>query len=82
MSGIDTLIQPINSGLAVTPSDTVNQTGFPRGLYIGTAGTVTLVSAAGTIDVYTGLATGIWHPIRFTRVNATGTTATNILAGY
>jgi hypothetical protein len=80
--GFDLSIQPIKNAVDVTPSNTVNLTRPARGLYVGVTGNVVVINLLGNIDTYTNLAAGIWHPIAFTRVNATGTTATNILAGY
>ena len=80
---IDTLLQPINQIVAVTPSDIVDLTGgMARALFVGVAGAVSIQSAAGTTDIIPSLAAGIRHEIRCTRINATGTTATGIAVGY
>lgn len=67
----------------VTPSDTVSQAdGVCRALYVGVAGNITAVMAnSGTAVLFSNVAVGIF-PIQVFRVNATGTTATNIVALY
>ena len=73
--------------LAVTPSDTLNivhpsgQT-FTKGLYIGAPGNLSVVMAGGGTTVFTAIAGGVIHPLSVQRVNATGTTATGIVALY
>lgn len=69
---------PARYGAAVTPSNSVNLPAPTRGLFIGTAGNLSVEMANGTVT-FTGVAVGIF-PIQCTRVNATGTTATNIVA--
>lgn len=77
---------PITSVVAVTPSDSTQLTDTARALWIGGAGNVSLLLPDGTTSVLlTAVAVGVWHPIRFRRVNSTtggNTTATAILAGY
>lgn len=72
--------QTIQSAAAVVPSDSGTITAT-KGLYIGGLGDVR-VTIGGTDVTLTNLAIGVWHPIRVTAVKVTGTTATNILAGY
>lgn len=72
---------PITRVVAVTPSDATNLQDTARALYVGGAGNVVLL-VNGTTVTLTAVAVGVWHPIRFDRVNATNTTATAILAGY
>jgi len=73
---------------AVTPSDTValsydgTNDKKCRGLYVGVSGDVVCLNDEGNAITFTGLASGIIHPIATTRVNATSTTATNIVACY
>ena len=67
----------------VTPSDSVNLAGGDTiGLYVGGAGNVSVVMANGQSRTITALSAGIIHPISVKRVNATGTTATSIMAVY
>ncbi len=71
------------SAVAVTPHDsTVIPTGVTRALYIGVSGDVTVLMAdGGTAVTFKSVPIGIL-PVRVQRVNATNTTATNILALY
>jgi hypothetical protein len=46
---------------------------------VGGAGNMRVTMLGGGIVTFTGLPVG-WHPIRVTRVWATNTTATNIVA--
>lgn len=72
--------QSARTALAVTPNnDTVLQDGI-RALYVGGAGNVSVVMAGGQTVTFSGVAAGTLLPIRVTRVRATDTTATLILA--
>lgn len=69
---------PAYGGFAVTTSDSVNF-GFPaRALYIGVSGDVVAVLLDGSALTFKSVPIGIL-PVRCSRVNATGTTATNII---
>jgi hypothetical protein len=74
---------PVRTALAVTPSDSVDiRTGqLTRGIYVGGTGDMSVVMDNGTV-AFVGVVAGAVYPIRVSRVNATGTTATNILALY
>jgi hypothetical protein len=69
---------PAKYGAAVTPSNSVNLAAPTRSLYIGTTGNVSIEMLNGTV-VLTSVAVGIL-PVQCTRVNSTGTTASNIVA--
>lgn len=74
---------PARMAVAVTPSDTVNFTqGACRGLYVGVTGDVVVVAPDGTSVTYKSMASGLVHPIQALRINATNTTATNMVALY
>jgi hypothetical protein len=74
---------PVSSGAAITPDDATDLTFETRGIYIGAAGNVTVTLAQDQSKVtFTALAIGVIHPIAASRVWATGTTATDILALY
>jgi hypothetical protein len=71
---------------AITPSDTVNFRPGPtacskstRGIYVGVAGNVTAVREDGTAVTFVNVNAGTIIPIRAIRVNATNTTATNLV---
>lgn len=75
-------IDPYNRFSLVTPSDTDN---FPLGpseaIAIGVNGKVQAVAQDGTVTEF-DLVKGEVIPIKLIRVNATGTTAMNIVALY
>jgi hypothetical protein len=62
----------------VTPNDNNDLVYISRALYLGAAGNVNVTLMDGTTIVL-NLGTG-WHPLRVTRVLATSTTATGIIA--
>jgi hypothetical protein len=73
----------------VTPSNTVDipyvggdgtTPSWPCVLYIGGAGNIRVLTAGGDDVVFTGVLAGSFLPIQVTRVFATNTTATNIVA--
>lgn len=67
-------------GEVVTPSDVTNLTNPARSLYVGVAGNLSVVMYGdGATVVFANVPVGIF-PIQITRVNATGTTATNLVA--
>jgi hypothetical protein len=82
---------PVESALAVTPSDAANlvppsgdANKATRALLIGGAGTAQVDMADGTTVTLTFPATacGLLLPIAVKKVHATGTTATAIVAFY
>lgn len=75
--------QPTRHALAVTPNDDTDLSIITRGLYIGTAGTVTVLHADDADPVtYPVTLGGVVYPWAVRRVYATGTTALNIIAQY
>jgi len=64
---------------AVTASDSVNYSEPARALYVGVAGDVVVVGLDGTAVTFSNLPVGI-HPLQHKRINATNTTATNMVA--
>jgi hypothetical protein len=71
---------PPNDGAAITPSDSVDLTYTTRAIYVGADGNVALVTRDGTTLTFTGLKAGTMFPIRASRVMATNTTATGLIA--
>lgn len=61
----------------IVPSDTVNQGPF-RMLYVGVAGNVTLVTLGGNTVLFKAVPVGLLR-VGFSRVNATGTAATDMV---
>ncbi len=69
---------PGQGAVAVTPSDTTKLSFVARGLWIGGAGDVSALHPDGSEVTYVGVS-GLL-PVCVSRVNATGTTATSIIA--
>jgi hypothetical protein len=70
---------PAENGLAVTGSDTVNFPSATRALYVGSAGGTLIAIMNGVPVTLDNVPIGIL-PIRCTRVNLSGLTASNIVA--
>ena len=77
------LDSPGTHAIAVTPSDTNDLTHVSLLLYIGVTGDVTLDTVGGEPTIlFKAVPAGTQLKIRATRIRATGTTATNIVAIY
>lgn len=72
------------SARAATPSDTVSEptlnSQMPDGFMVQVAGDVVLLSDLGSVITLPAVAANIVVPLRFQRINSTGTTATGIKA--
>lgn len=64
---------------AITPHNTQPFPRRSRWLYVGGAGNVAAVFPDGGVVTFVGLPAGALLPIELIRVNATGTTATNLV---
>ncbi len=64
---------------AVTPSDSTDLTVTSRALYVGTSGDVRVTAASGAVVTFANVPEGIL-PMRVSRVHASGTTASDIVA--
>lgn len=64
---------------AITPSDVTNLTAVTRAIYVGSAGGNITAVINGSAVLFTAVPIGIL-PIQCSRVNATGTTSTNLVA--
>ncbi len=73
--------EPAHDMAAVVASDTV-YIDPTRGLFIGGAGNLKAVTAAGSTVTLTGVAAGSILPVSVKRIFATGTTASDIVALY
>jgi hypothetical protein len=77
-TGLDS---PYRRGVAITPSDTVNLADVTRAIYVGGTGTITYVSEGGdTVPLLGNIPVGAVIRVCASRVNSTGTTATNLVA--
>jgi hypothetical protein len=71
---------PAQAAQSVTPSDNEDLTNVSRALYIGRAGDVSVVMVSGQSVSFTDVAAGTILPLRVQRVNASDTTASEIVA--
>lgn len=78
--GASSMSYPAEHAEAVTPSDSTDLVVVSRALYVGVTGDVAVVMASGAAVTFVGVAAGSLLPIRVSRVKATATTATSILA--
>jgi hypothetical protein len=77
----------VGRAAAVTPSNTVDIPSITGGtsnngcvLYVGGAGNLRVDTVGGDDITFTGVLAGSFIPVQVTRVYATGTTATSIVA--
>ena len=73
---------PAEFAEAVTPSNTADLDSVPRALYVGTGGDLSVNMPDGATITFKNYPSGAFFPVRVARVNATGTTATDIVALY
>jgi hypothetical protein len=74
------LSSPGQHAAAVTPDDNTDLATSARALWVGTGGNVALVTVGGETVTITSVPSGSILPVRCSRVKATGTTATGIVA--
>lgn len=72
---------PPQNAAAVTTSDTNDLSYVSKSLYIGVSGDVTVITAVGQTVTLKSVPVGM-QQIRVSRVKATGTTATDIVAWW
>jgi glutamate synthase domain-containing protein 1 len=78
---MDTPIWPSSSLLTVTPSNSTILASVARQLYVGTGGDVTVLTVDNQVILFKNVGTAqVIGPFFVKRVNATGTTATDIVA--
>jgi len=76
---IGVTIQQGQGGVVIAPSDTVSQGTF-RALYVGGVGNVTMIGLDGNSVLFSAVPVGTVLHVGFTKIMATGTTAT-LMAG-
>jgi len=72
--------EPARDAAAVTPSDSAQISPVARALYVGGSGDIKLVTEEGTTVTFQDIVAGSILPVKVTKVFATDTTATNIVA--
>jgi hypothetical protein len=74
-------ISPLTKAVLVTPSDSTDLAFVTRAIYVGEGGAVTVNMAdSGTAITFANVPTGTTLPIRVSRIRATLTVATDIIA--
>ena len=76
------LESPAANGFAITPSNDSLLPYAARAFYVGGEGSVSLVTSAGDTITLVGVKAGAIYPISIIKVNATGTSATNLVGLY
>lgn len=77
------ILAPALDYVAVTTSDSTDFSGFvTRGIYVGVGGDVVAVTVANSAVTFKNVPSGTVLPVRARRVNATSTTATDLVALY
>lgn len=66
---------------SVTPADSALPNGPCRGIYVGGSGNLAILTPDAQTITFTGIATGVIHPISAVQIKA-ATTATLIIACY
>lgn len=80
-SGFDaTKTTPAIGGEAVVPHDVNELTYITRAIWVGGAGAISIRTESGDAILLSGVPAGTLLPIRAKGINATGTTATLIVA--
>lgn len=73
------LDRPFSQGIAITTSDTVNLAKATKAVYVGGAGNIRAIMGGAEVN-FIAVPVGTVLTISATRINATGTTATNLVA--
>lgn len=73
-------VGPARNAVAVTPSDSADLATVPRAICIAADGNVVLVMSGNGQEVSVAMVAGTLYPLAPTRIKATGTTATGIVA--
>ncbi|MGR3465599.1 spike base protein, RCAP_Rcc01079 family [Limimaricola sp.] len=73
------LESPLSAAAAILPDDGADLGHVSRALHLGTPGDLRVTMKGGQVVRFAGLGAG-WHPLRVSRVHATGTTAGDIVA--
>jgi hypothetical protein len=78
---MDTPIWPSSNLITITPSDSTTFTPPIRQLYVGTGGNISVVTQSGTTVIFKNASSGSFlAPFYLSKVNATNTTAADIIA--
>lgn len=75
-----TLEMPASAAAAITPDDVADLAHATRALYVGQGGALAVRMLSGDEVTLAEVQTGMIYPLRVTRVLATGTTASGLVA--
>ena len=73
---------PSREAESVTPNDSTDLDRRTKGIWVGSSGDLSVVMHNGDVVIFPGVLGGSLLPIAVSRVRATGTTATGIVALY
>lgn len=76
------VLSPAMNAFAVAPNDGADIAFVSKRLFVGTTGNVKLTTVGGQTVTYNAVPSGTYLQVRASRVFATGTTASNIIAEY
>lgn len=76
------LESPASNYFSITPSDVTDFDQVTRYIYVGGTGDIACVAKDGSVVVFTAVQVGTVLPVRAVRVNATSTTATNLVGMF
>lgn len=74
------LTAPAREAVAVTPSNSIDLPVLPRAIYVGQAGDLAVRLPDGSVVTFANVQAGSFLPIRVQGINATGTTASQIVS--
>jgi len=81
--GIQTNTNTSGACRAITPNDSTDlPLGICRAIYVGVGGDISIDDLSGETVVFKNAISGSVIPVQTARVNATGTTATDLIALY
>lgn len=73
------LDSPATHATAITPNDSTDLANVCRAIWVGTAGDLKVTTVGGDTVTFPALTQG-WHPLMVSRIWATGTSASGIVA--
>ena len=74
------LTAPARDAATVAPNDLLDLSDLPRAIYVGQGGSVSVRMIGGQTVQFLNAQAGSFLPIRAKGINATGTTAANLVA--
>lgn len=74
------LTAPAREAVTITPNDAIDLAVMPRAIYVGQSGDISVRFSGGQVVLFANAQAGSFLPVRAIGVNATGTTATGLVA--